>query len=107
MNTTAVQKFYEALKADRTLAEELKGRSDELNREAARKAFEMMAEFARSKGYDITVDDLKVYETDTQELSADELDQVSAATSVCLVIGFGWGDTDRNRCRVIGGGLIG
>lgn len=107
MTTGNVEKFYEALKSNPAMAEELKTCSDELNRQAAQKAFEMMAEFARKNGYEVTVEDLKDYEAGAQELSEKELEQVNAATSVCLVIGFGWGDTDRNRCRVIGGGLIG
>ena len=56
---------------------------------------------------DITADDLKEYETQAQELSAEELEEVNAGRSFCIAIGLGWGDTNYSFCRVLGLGLCG
>ena len=72
MSIDNVRKFYEALKRDPAMAEELKEASAELNRRVAQQAYEMMAEFACKNGHDITVEDLKAYEADAQELSPEE-----------------------------------
>ena len=107
MSMENVRKFYEALKTNPAMAEELNDASAELNRRVAQEAFERIAEFARSNGYDITADDLKEYETQAQELSAEELEEVNAGRSFCIAIGLGWGDTNYSFCRVLGLGLCG
>lgn len=107
MSTENVQKFYEAIKNDAALAGELQSATKEFNCEVEKKALDLVVEFAQKKGYSFTAEDMKAYETEAKELSEEELEGVNAGASVCLVIGLGWGDTDRNRCRVIGCGLIG
>ena len=107
MNKENVNKFYEALKSDNAMAEELQKQGEAIAQKTAQSAAELVVKFAKEKGYEFSVEDLKAFETEAQELEKDDLDKINAATSVCLVIGFGWGDTSRNKCRVIGGGLIG
>ena len=107
MSVENVKKFYEALKNDAALAGELKTASDELNREAAKKALELVAEFARKKGFDVTAEALKAYETQAQELTEEELEQVNAAGwAYCVLLGLGW-DGAKSYCKVIGFGLVG
>ena len=107
MHKENVRKFYEALKNDKTMVEELQKRGEAVVTPNAQSAAELVVKFAAEKGYEFSVEDLKAFEAEAQELGKDDLDKINAAESLCLVIGFGWGDTRRNRCRVIGISLIG
>lgn len=75
-----VIKFYEQLKADKASAEALK-------KAVADASVEATLAFARERGFEFTLDDVKAANADAaQELSPEELDAV-AAGFFCLIIG--------------------
>ena len=107
MSIENVQKFYEELKSNKALADEIKARSEHLGPEDAKKAFELAVEFGKEKGFDFTIEELVAFEKQAQELSPEELEAVNAGfdMNICVAIGFGWGETPWSKCKVIGGGL--
>ena len=107
MSMDNVRKFYEELKSNKALCDEIKARSEHLGPEYAKKAFELAVEFGKEKGFDFTIEELVAFEKETQELSPEELEAVNAGfdMNICVAIGFGWGETPWSKCKVIGGGL--
>ena len=107
MNKENVNKFYEALKSDNAMAEELQKQGEAIAQKTAQSAAELVVKFAKEKGYEFSVEDLKAFETEAQELEKDDLDKINAATGFCIYIGFGMGKGKVAACKVIGGGFGG
>ena len=106
MSLENVEKFYEVLKTDAAMAASLKQQVEPLAQDLP-KAAGLIAEFACSKGYEFTKEELAAFENEAQELNAEELDQVSGGfpNNVCILSGFGKGETPWSKCKIIGGGL--
>ena len=79
MSKESVKKFYEALKNDKAMAEELKTQFAAGKPEPGECAAKLMVKLAAEKGYAFTVEDLKALETETKSLDKDELDKINAA----------------------------
>ncbi len=90
MNKEQVKKFYEALKTDKSMAEELKKQFEAAKPATAECAAALMVKLAAGKGYAFTVEDLRAVADETRLLDRDELDKIHAAGGA----GFGptcWG----------------
>ncbi len=113
MSKESVKKFYEALKGDNAMVEELQKQADTVKEKSPENAAALVVKFAAAKGYDFTAEDLKAFEAEAQEISADELAKVQASGGkggVCIAIGLGWGGlhcTDKGDtvCYIIGLGF--
>ena len=109
MENNKIQEIYNRLTTDQAFAEELKKfiadkKFASLEDEAA--AF---VEFAKSQGYDITLEDLKAFaKTQCKALNEEELDSVNAAGGgLCIGLGVGWGEASGfgdTMCYVVGEG---
>lgn len=101
-----VIKFYEQLKAEKASAEALK-------KAVADASVEATLAFARERGFEFTLDDVKAANADAlKELTPEQLDQVNAAGAgaLCVLVGFGWGggsysDYGQSVCYVVGVGF--
>lgn len=79
MSKENVKKFYEALKNDKAMAEELKKQFAAANQETEDGAAAMVVKLAAGKGYQFTTEELKALDAETKTLSQDELDKINAA----------------------------
>lgn len=115
MSKENVVKFYEALKADKNLAEEFKKAAASANLDSPEKAANLTVKFAAEKGYPFSADNLKAFESEARELSPEELNNVNAAGSIdygggCVLLGIGMGKGTgfgATACFVLGVGLGG
>ncbi len=111
MSKETVKEFYEALKSDKAMVEELQKQAEAIGEKTPENVAALLIEFAAAKGYDFTAEELKAFETEAQELNKDELDKVNAASgnwAVCVFIGTGTGayaETGLTACYGIGVGL--
>ncbi len=103
MSKENVIKFYEQLKADKASAEALK-------KAVAGASVEATLAFARERGFEFTLDDVKAANADAlKELSPEQLERVNAAGAgaLCCGLGVGWGggshsDCGQNVCWIVG-----
>ncbi len=102
-----VKKFYEELKSNKAMVEELQKQADSVKEKSPENAAALVVKFAAARGYDFTAEDLRAFEAEIQELGSDDLDKVNAAWSFCWLLGWGWGDTKRSMCRGLGAGVVG
>lgn len=110
MSKENVQKFYELLKNDSAIADELKNIVAEKNINEPEKAVALIVEFSAEKGFDFTGEDLAEFELENQqELTPEELEKINAAGGgYCLGLGFGWNEgygIGWTKCTIIGKGL--
>ena len=110
MSKENVQKFYELLKNDSSIADELKNIVAEKNINDPEKAVALIVEFAAEKGFDFTGEDIAGFELENQqELTPEELEKINAAGGgYCLGLGFGWSEgygIGYTKCTIIGKGL--
>jgi hypothetical protein len=124
MENNKIQEIYNRLATDQAFAEELKKfiagkKFASLEEEAA-----TFVEFAKSQGYDITLEGLKAFaDAQCKALNEEELDSVNAAGlasmvadaivnkksgGLCLGVGIGWGESSGfgyTMCYIVGEGL--
>lgn len=81
MSKEKVAEFYETLKADKTLAEELTKIVKESKSDSFESAAKLVVAFASKKGFSFSTEDIKGFETEAREMSPKELDRVDAAGS--------------------------
>lgn len=79
MNTDNVKKFYEALKSDKGMADELEKAVVAAKPETEDRAAELVVKLAAEKGYVFTTAELKALDAETKKLGMEELDKVNAA----------------------------
>ena len=79
MSTETVKKFYEALKNDKAMADELRKSADSVEERTPESVAVFLVKFAATKGYEFTAEDLKTFEAQTRELGADDLKKINAA----------------------------
>ncbi len=79
MNTDNVKKFYEVLKSDKGMADELQEAFAAAKPETKDLAAELVVKFAAGKGYVFTMTELKALDAETKKLDMEELDKVNAA----------------------------
>lgn len=109
MSKESAEKFYVFLQQDAAVVEELKNAAEGID--SMEKAMGLIIEFAKSKGFDFTAEDLAAFEQEAQkELSLDELDQINAgAIAGCCIIGGGTGGESTglgyNCCDGLGWGF--
>ena len=104
MSKENVIKFYEQLKADKASAEALK-------KAVAGATLDATIAFARERGFEFTLDDVKAANAEAaQELSPEQLERVNAAGGVCIFIGGGWGaecnENGAYACYGLGVGIL-
>ena len=108
-----MQEIYNRLTTDQAFAEELKKFFENKKIESAADEAALLAEFAKSQGYDITADDVQAFvEKQCKALSEDELEKINAAGAggFCIIVGAGWGWSEsvsifKCNCYVIGAGI--
>ena len=110
-----MQEIYNRLTTDQAFAEELKKFFENKKIESAADEAALLAEFAKSQGYDITADDVQAFvEKQCKALSEDELEKINAAGAggFCIIVGAGWGWSEAGtgsifkcNCYVIGAGI--
>ncbi len=83
MSKETVKKFYEVLKNDKAMVEELQQQAA-VEEKTQENVAALVVRFAASKGYEFTIEDLKAFETEVQELGVDDLDKVNAAAVTFL-----------------------
>ena len=107
------ERIYTRLTTDQAFAEELKKFMEAKNIATPDDEVEVLLEFAKAQGYDVTLDDLKGFaEKQFQALTEEELESINAAGAggFCFGIGVGWGkaygaeDGPITHCYVIGTG---
>ena len=108
MSKENIQKFYELLKQDPAVVNDLKKAVE--GADNTEKAACCLVEFAGSKGFDFTVDELAQLELENRkELTPEELEKINAAGGgYCLGLGFGWSEgygIGYTKCTVIGKGI--
>ena len=108
MSKENIQKFYELLKQDPAVVNDLKKAVEGADNTG--KAACCLVEFAGSKGFDFTVGELAQFEIENQqELTPEELEKINAAGGgYCLGLGFGWGEgygIGYTKCTIIGKGI--
>ena len=79
MGTETVKKFYEVLKNDKAMADELRKSADAVEQRTPESVAAFLVKFAAAKGYAFTTEDLKTFEAETRELRADDLNKINAA----------------------------
>ena len=79
MSQENVKKFYEALKNSKEMVEEWHKLVDSSESKTSEKSVALLVQFAAEKGYEFTAEDLKMFESETRELDADELNEINAA----------------------------
>ena len=122
-----IQEIYDRLTTDQAFAEELKKFEESKEITSPEESAAAFIEFAKSQGYDITLDELKAFaEAQCKPLSEEELDSVNAAglaslavdavanaikndkaVGFCLAVGLGWGYGEGlgvTVCKIIGVG---
>ena len=77
-----VKKFYEALKSDQSMVDELKKQLEAVKPETEDRAAELVAKLAAEKGYAFSAEEFKAMEAETRSLDKEELDKINAAGSV-------------------------
>ena len=94
MSKENVKAFYDAAVNDAAIQEELKELGSNYQG-TVENATKELIKFAASKGYKFDATDVKDFEdSQMQQLSPEELDQVNAGVSaVCVAVGFGFGTT--------------
>jgi predicted ribosomally synthesized peptide with nif11-like leader len=110
MSRENAEKFYELLKNDPAIVEELKtsvGRGKEENMD---EAIARVVRFAAEKGFEFTGEELAQFELENQELTPDELENINAAGAggACFMIGWGWNDAfgaGITKCSIVGIGI--
>ena len=119
-----IQEIYNRLTTDQTFAEELKKFVENREIESAADEAALLVEFAKSQGYDITLEGLKAFaDAQCKALNEEELDSVNAAGlasmvadaivikksgGLCLGVGIGWGQSSGfgyTMCYIVGEGL--
>ena len=111
MSKENVQKFYELLMNDTTVADELKNIAVDKDIADPEKAAALVIDFAAGKGFDFTAEELAQFEQDNQrELTPEELEKINAAGAggFRLLIGWGWNEAygaGWTKCSIIGGGV--
>ena len=111
MENNKVQEIYNRLTTDQAFAEELKKFAAGKQIASLEEDIVAFIEFANLYGYDVTLDELKMFvETQCKALSEEELEKINAAGAggFCFVIGWGWNEAygaGYTKCSVIGGGL--
>ena len=108
MSKENIQRFYELLKQDPAVVNDLKKAVE--GADNTEKAACCLVEFAVSKGFDFTVGELAQFEIENQrELTPEELEKINAAGGgYCLGLGFGWSEgygIGYTKCSVIGKGI--
>lgn len=108
MSKENIQKFYELLKQDPAVVNDLKKAVEGADNTG--KAACCLVEFAGSKGFDFTVGELAQFEIENQqELTPEELEKINAAGGgYCLGVGVGWGEgygIGYTKCTIIGKGI--
>ena len=108
MSKENIQKFYELLKQDPAVVNDLKKAVE--GADNTEKAACCLVEFAGSKGFDFTVDELAQLELENRkELTPEELEKINAAGGgYCLGVGVGWGEgygIGYTKCTIIGKGI--
>ena len=108
MSKENIQKFYELLKQEPAVVNDLKKAVEGADNTG--KAACCLVEFAGSKGFDFTVGELAQFEIENQrELTPEELEKINAAGGgYCLGLGFGWSEgygIGYTKCSVIGKGI--
>ena len=108
MSKENIQKFYELLKQDPAVVNDLKKAVE--GADNTEKAACCLVEFAGSKGFDFTVDELAQLELENRkELTPEELEKINAAGGgYCLGLGFGWSEgygIGYTKCTIIGKGI--
>ena len=106
-----IQEIYTRLTTDQAFAGELKKFVENKNIASAEEEAAAFIEFAKSQGYDISIDELKAFvEKQCKALSEEELEKINAAGAggFCLLIGWGWNEAygaGWTKCSIIGGGV--
>ena len=106
-----IQEIYTRLTTDQAFAGELKKFVENQNIASAEEEAAAFIEFAKSQGYDISIDELKAFvEKQCKALSEEELEKINAAGAggFCLLIGWGWNEAygaGWTKCSIIGGGV--
>ena len=108
MSKENIQKFYELLKQDPAVVNDLKKAVE--GADNTEKAACCLVEFAGSKGFDFTIGELAQFEIENQqELIPEELEKINAAGGgYCLGLGFGWNEgygIGYTKCTIIGKGI--
>ena len=108
MSKENIQRFYELLKQDPAVVNDLKKAVEGADNTG--KAACCLVEFAGSKGFDFTVGELAQFEIENQqELTPEELEKINAAGGgYCLGVGVGWGEgygIGYTKCTIIGKGI--
>ena len=110
MSKENIRKFYELLKNNSTVVEELKNCVGEGNEEKKNESIAQVVQFAAEKGFNFTEKDLAEFELENQrELTPEELEKINAAGGgYCLGVGIGWGEgygIGYTKCTIIGKGI--
>ncbi len=79
MSKETAKEFYEALKSDKALVEELQKQISTIGDKNQESVAAVVVKFAADKGYDFTAGDLKELNSEVVELDKDELDNINAA----------------------------
>ena len=108
MSKENILKFYELLKHDSAVVDDLQ--KAVAGAENSEKAACRLVEFAGSRGFDFTVDELAQLELENRkELTPEELEKINAAGGgYCLGVGVGWGEgygIGYTKCTIIGKGI--
>ena len=82
MSKENVGKFYEALKSDKAMVEELQKLGNADGNKTPESSLAQVVKFAAAKGYVFTLEDLKAFEAESKELSEEDLSKVNAAAGV-------------------------
>ena len=122
MENNKIQEIYTRLATDQAFAEELKKFISGKKFASLEDEAVTFVEFAKSQGYDITLEGLKAFaDAQCKALNEEELDSVNAAgifaallttaivcdkpVGICLGVGVGWGFAEgagRTECKVVG-----
>jgi len=97
MSTENIKKFYDELKTNKGMMEEMQNFLKAEKAETAEQCKAAIVEFASRNNLTFTLDELNAFEKETEQLSEEELDLVSAA-GVCIITG---GD-GKKKCSFIG-----
>lgn len=82
MSRDNVGKFYEALKNDSDMARLLQRLAEDIGEMTEAHAAELIVKFAAEKGYSFSMEELQEFESETKELSREELDRINAADGI-------------------------
>ncbi len=82
MSRDNVGKFYEALRNDSDMARLLQRLAEDIGEMTEAHAAELIVNFAAEKGYSFSMEELREFESETKELSREELDRINAADGI-------------------------